>query len=132
MTMDNIPASSASDTQPTSTLNVWPTELPEFRSCMEHYSDEVLRFAQHFHQMIALSIGAPQGFFDMLSSGASGLSVFYYPSRKEQIGEGRRVHTDYSRRYIHLRISKLLVIIYMVLKICSFHRHQSTLQRAGS
>lgn len=112
MTMDNVPAT-AGDTQSASTLNVWPTELPEFRSCMELYSDAVLRFAQHFRQMIALSIGAPQDFFDKLSSGASGLSVLYYPSRKEQIGEGRRVHTDYSRRYIHLRISRLPVIAYI-------------------
>lgn len=89
----------APTTDPTvSPLNVWPDQdLPEFRLCVEAYASGVLRFAQHFRRILALSLDMPEDYFDDLTSGSAGLSLLYYPSAKQQAGEGRRIHTDYSR-----------------------------------
>jgi isopenicillin N synthase-like dioxygenase len=77
-------------------VNVWP-QLPDFKSTMLRYFDEVLALSVDVHHALALDLGLPRNWFDKhLDAPLATLRTLWYPggtAGEDETGAGE--HTDY-------------------------------------
>jgi isopenicillin N synthase-like dioxygenase len=79
--------------------NVWPSELPDFRSTVSAYYRAVFELGRRLLGGFALALGLPPEHFEpVLSKPPSQLRLVHYPASLEFAGEGAMgisSHTDY-------------------------------------
>ncbi len=80
-------------------VNLWPQSLPELKSSLYRYFDQVLGLGKRLFELVALSLGLPEDFFHPhLTHPIAMLRINSYPPQAvnaaaHQIGIG--AHTDY-------------------------------------
>jgi isopenicillin N synthase-like dioxygenase len=92
-------AAAAGPEAPDFTMNVWPSEFPDFQHPLEAYHRRMVALGLHISRLIALSLNLPEAFFDeALRRPTASLRLLRYPPQPEsaqfnQIGAG--AHTDF-------------------------------------
>jgi len=80
-------------------VNLWPAALPELKEHLNRYFAQVLQLGHRLFDVIALSLGLPEAYFEpYLTQPTAMLRINYYPPQPAQ-GDGSQIgigaHTDY-------------------------------------
>jgi isopenicillin N synthase-like dioxygenase len=95
--------------------NLWPDEMPDFRSAVERYYREMERLAEKLCRIFALALGKEENYFrDKIDRHISSMRINYYPAQASdplpgQIRAG--AHSDYDAFTILLTDSKGLQVV---------------------